>query len=142
MNTPTPHCSNETETVRAAYAALNRNDIPAFVTVFDPRVERIEPADSPEAGIFRGLDAVTAHIAKARGTWAEGRCEPEKFFVVGDRIIVLVHVRVRLKQEIEWREGRTADVFTFHNGKVIEFRTFFDERQAFEWAGVEASDAN
>ena len=100
----------------------------------------------PQGGTYRGLAAVTAHVSKGRGTWAEGSCEPERFIVAGDRVIVLAHVRVRLKHETEWREGRTADVYTFRDGKAIQFYTFFDERQAFEWAGVRwagvrASDA-
>ena len=131
----------ETEALRAAYAGLNRNDIPAFVAVFDPRIVRIEPADFPQAGTYRGIETVTAHVTKGRGTWAEGGCEPERLLVVGDRIIVFVHVRVRLKHETEWREGRIADVYTFHNGKATEFRTFADERQALEWAGVNVSNA-
>jgi ketosteroid isomerase-like protein len=43
---------------------------------------------------------------------------------------MFAHVRVRLKHETEWREGRIADVFTFRNGKAIQFRTFADKRQA------------
>lgn len=85
---------------------------------------------------------MTVHISKGRGTWAEGSCEPERFIVAGDRVIVFIHVRVRLKHETEWREGRIADVYTFRNGKAIQFRTFADERQALEWAEVKASDAN
>ena len=131
--------------LRAAYAALNRNDIAGFTAAFDPQIERIEFADSPQGGTYRGLESVKAHISKARGTWAEGSCQPERFIIApahpaGDRIIVLVQVRVRLNHETEWREGRTADAFIFRNGKVVLFRTFFDERQAFEWAGVNASD--
>ncbi len=136
-----PCAVDQVETLRAAYAALNRNDIPGFVASFDPQIERIEPADSPQDGTYRGLEAVKAHVAKARETWAEGGCEPQRFIVVDDRIVVLVHVRVRLKHEIEWREGRTGDVYTFRNGKIIQFRTFFDERQALEWAGVKAPGA-
>ncbi len=49
---------------------------------------------------------------------------------------------MRLKDNTEWVEGRIADVYTFRNGKTIQFRTFADERQALEWAGVEDSDAN
>ena len=142
MDKATPSLAVETEALREAYAALNRNDIAGFVAVFDPQIERIEPADFPLGGTYHGLEAVTAHVAKGRGTWAEGSCAPERFIVAGDRIIVLVHVRVRLKNETEWREGRLADVYTFRNGKVIEFRTFADEAQAFEWAGVRASDTN
>lgn len=146
MNTPTPPLAAETEVLRQAYAALNRGDIPEFVAAFDPQVERIEPSDFPQGGTYQGIDAVTAHVAKGRGSWAEGTCEPQRFVVApyegGDRIIVLTHVHVRLKDEKEWREGNTADVYTFRNGKVIQFRTFWDEKLAFEWAGVELSEPN
>ena len=60
--------------------------------------------------------------------------------VAGDKIIVFVHVRVRLKDSTEWHERRLADVFTFRNGKAL--RAFADRRQALEWAGVKGSDAN
>jgi ketosteroid isomerase-like protein len=136
MHKSTPSLAAEIDALREAYAALNRNDIPGFVAVFDPRIERIEPAGFPQAGIYRGLEAVRAHVTKGRATWAEGACEPERFIAAGDRVVVLVHVWVRLKDETEWREGRLADVYTFRNGKAVEFRTFADQRQALEWAGV------
>ncbi len=142
MDKPTPSLAAETEALKQAYAALNRNDIPAFVSIFDPQIERIEPADFPQGGTYHGLEAVRAHVAKGRGTWAEGGCEPQRFIVAGNRIVVLIHVRVRLKHEIEWREGRIADVYTFRNGKAIQFRTFADRKQALEWAGVNASGAS
>ena len=142
MSELTPSLAAGTEALRAAYAALNRNDVPGFVAIFDPQIERVEPADFPQGGTYRGLAAVTAHVSKGRGTWAEGGCEPERFIVAGDRVVVFVRVRVRLKDDTDWREGRVADVFTFRNGKATQFRTFADERQALEWAGVEASGAN
>lgn len=141
MDKPTPSLAAETEGLREAYAALNRDDIPGFTAHFDPHIERIEPSDFPLGGTYHGLDAVTAHISEGRGSWAEGGCEPERLIVAGDRILVVVHVRVRLKHETEWREGRIADVYTFRNGKAIQFRTFADERQALEWAGVKAAHA-
>jgi ketosteroid isomerase-like protein len=131
----------ETTALREAYAALNRNDIPGFVEILDPQIERIEPSDFPGGGGPRhGLAAVRAHLSEARQTWAEGGCEPERFIVAGDRVIVFVYVRARLKHEADWREGRIADVYTFRNGKAIEFRTFVDRRQALEWAGVKAPE--
>ncbi|MBL8885314.1 MAG: nuclear transport factor 2 family protein [Phycisphaerales bacterium] len=139
MDTPKVSCEALKNVLREAYAALNRNDIPAFVRSFDPGIERIEFEGSPQGGRYQGLEAVKAHVSKGRGTWAEGGCEPERFIAAGDRIIVLVRVRVRLKHETEWREGHTADVYTFRNGKAVEFRTFAEARQAFAWAGVEAS---
>ena len=74
--------------------------------------------------------------------WDEGRSEPERFIVAGDKIIVFVHARARLKDRTEWHEKRSADAFTFPNGKAIQVRAFADRRQALEWAGVKSSDAN
>ena len=130
--------SSEVEALKAAYAALNRNDVAGFVACFDPEVERIEPPEFPLGGIYRGLAAVTAHVAQGRGSWAEGSCEPERFVTAGDRVVVIIHVRVRLKTETEWREGRIADGFTFRAGKAVLFRTFAEERQALAWAGIAA----
>lgn len=140
MNSSSSPPTPETEALREAYAALNRNDIAGFVRIFDPRIERSEFLESPRGGTYRGIDAVTAHVAKGRGTWAEGGCEPERFVVAGNRVVACVRVRVRVKNETEWREGRVGDGFEFRDGKAILFRTFTTERQALEWAGVRASD--
>jgi len=132
----------EAEALRDAYAALNRNDIPGFVKIFDPDIERIEPAGFPTAGTYRGLEAVTKHVSHGRSTWAEGACEPERLIVAGDKIIVLAHVRVRLKDHTDWIDGRIGDVYTFRDGKAIQFRTFGEQREALEWVGVKDSDAD
>jgi len=132
----------ETETLINAYAALNRNDISAMVKEFDPEIQWIEPAEFPGGTTHRGHADVKAHLSRARETWAEGSCEPERFIVAGDKIVVFDRVRVRLKHETEWREGALASVYTFRNGKVIEVRVFAERQQALEWAGVEASAVN
>ncbi len=142
MDKLTPALTSETQLLREAYAALNQNDIPTFLSIFDPQIERIEFAELPEGGTYQGLEEVKVHVSQARETWAEGSCEPEQFIVAGDRLVVFVYVRVRLKHETEWCEGHVADVYTFRNGKAIQFRTFADRRQALEWAGVKASDVN
>ena len=142
MSNTTPPLAAETKGLKEAYAALNRNDIPNFVKIFDEDIEWVEFAESPGGGTYKGRAAIEAHATQARGTWAEGSCEPERFIVAGDKIVVFVYVHVRLKSETEWREGRIADVYTFRNGKVIHMRNFFDRAQALEWAGAEALDTN
>lgn len=126
----------ETESLKRAYAALNRGDIDGFIKDFDPQIVRVEFEGTPTGGTYRGLDAVKAHVAQGRSSWAEGACEPEQFTVVGDKVVVSCHVRVRLKGQTDWLEGRTTDVYTFRNGKVTEFRTFADEQEALEFASA------
>ena len=96
------------EALRETYAAINRNDIPAALEIFDPQIEWIEPSESPEGGTTHGLADVKALHSRSLATWAEGGCEPERFIVAGDKIIVFVHVRVRLKDNVEWLEGRSG----------------------------------
>jgi uncharacterized protein len=129
--------ADETEALREAYAALNRNDIPAFVAVLDPQIERVEPPEFPQGGTYRGLAAVKEHVSRARETWAEGSCEPQRFIALGDKVVVIAHVHVRLNDETEWRDGQIADVFTFRNGKAVHWRTFAETSQALQWAGLE-----
>lgn len=132
----------EMEALREVYAAINRNDIPVAIKAFDPEIEWTESPGFATGGTYHGHAAVQAHLSQARASWAEGRCEPERFIVASDKIIVFVYVRVKLKHETEWRKGRHADVYTFRNGKVIQVRVFADTRHALEWAGVTASNVN
>jgi glutathione S-transferase len=136
----TPSLAAEIEAVKETYAAINRNDIPAAVKAFDPRIEWIEPLDFPTPGTYRGHAEVMAHISRGRNTWAEGGCELERFIVAGDKIVVFVRARVRLKGRTEWGEGQFADVHTFSNGRAIQVRSFGEREEALEWAGAKSAD--
>ncbi len=141
MNNQSPaSLSTEIQALKHAYTALNRGDIDGFVAMFDQQIERVEFPDLPQGGTYRGLDAVKAHVAQGRGGWAEGACEPQRFRVARNNVIVDVRVRVRLLSETTWRKGNVTDVFTICAGKVIQFRSFTSERQALEWVGEPASD--
>ncbi|RLT28189.1 MAG: nuclear transport factor 2 family protein [Chloroflexi bacterium] len=129
----------ETQVVRDFYAALNRNDIPAITAAFAPQIEWTDPADAG-GGTWQGFAAVTKHFAEARGNWAEGTREPERFITAGDNVVVFAHVHVRVEGETEWREGDLVDVFTFRNGMIEQGRSFSDRQEALEWAGAEAAD--
>lgn len=136
MGDLTQPLATETQALREMYAALNRNDIPAVMEVFDPQIEWTEPAERGEGKNCHGHAELRASFSQSRATWAEGGCEPARFVVAGDKIVVFVDVRVRLKDETEWREGELADVYTFRNGKAMQGRSFNDRQQALDWAGV------
>lgn len=142
MDKVTSSLAAETEALREAYAAFNRNDIPATVRALDPQIEWTEPAEFPGGGTYHGREGVKAYLSQSRAAWAEIDSEPERFIVAGDKIIVFVHVRARPKNGAEWHEARIADVYTFRDGKAIQMRAFADRQQALEWAGAKVSDAN
>jgi ketosteroid isomerase-like protein len=125
-----------TEALKQLFAAINRNDMTAITEDFDPEIVRIEPEGFPTAGTYRGVAEVQAHVTKGRGTWAEGNCDPQKFLVNGDKVVVYLHARVRLMDSTEWVDGRFADGFVFRDGKIIQHLSFGDRAEAREWAGI------
>ena len=130
--------SIETEAIEQFFDAINRNDMQAITRDFDPEIVRIEPEGFPTAGTYRGIAQVQQHVTKGRGTWAEGTCDPEKYLQNGDKVVVYLHARVRLKGSTEWVGGRFADGFEFRNGKIVQYLSFGERAQALEWAGIEA----
>jgi len=129
-----------TEALEQFFDAINRNDMQTVTQDFDADILRIEPEGYPTAGTYRGIPEVQAHIMKGRGTWAEGTCKPEKFLMNGDKVVVYLHAWVRLKDATEWIGGRFADGFVFRDGKIVEYRTFWERAQALEWAGIKEQE--
>ena len=129
--------STETEALEQFFAAINRNDMQAITKDFDPQIVRIEPEGFPTAGTYRGIAEVQEHVTRGRGSWAEGTCEPEKFLVNGDRVVVFLHARVRKKGSTEWGGGRFADGFVFRKGKITQYLSFGERVDALKWAGIE-----
>ena len=129
----------ETEVLEQFFAAVNRNDMQATTKDFDPQIVRIEPEGFPTSGTYRGIATVQAHVAKGRGTWAEGTCQPEKFLQNGDKVVAYLQVRVRLKDSNEWIDARFADGFRFRDGKIIQYLTFGERAEALKWAGIKDS---
>jgi len=132
--------NNEIEVLEQFFAAINRNDMQGITTYFDPQIVRIEPEGFPTAGTYRGIAEVQEHLTKGRGTWAEGTCEPEHFLTKGDKVVVYLHVWVRLKDSLDWVDGRFADGFVFRNGKITQYLSFGERLDALTWAGIEAQE--
>ena len=129
--------STETKALEQFFAAVNRNDMQAMIEDFDPEIVRIEPEGFPTAGTYRGIAEVQEHVRKGRGTWAEGTCEPEKYLQNGEKVVVYLHVRVRVRGSTEWIDGRFADGFVFRNGKIAQYLTFAERAAALRWAGIQ-----
>ena len=130
--------NNEIEVLKQFFAAINRNDMQGITKDFDPQIVRIEPEGFPTAGTYRGIAEVQAHITKGRVTWAEGTCEPEKFLTQGDKVVVYLHVRVRLKDSADWIDARFADGFEFRDDRITQYLTFGQRPDALKWAGVDS----
>lgn len=124
------------------FDAINRFDLDAMAARFAPDVLRVEPEGFDTSGTHRGAEAVRENVRKGRETWAEGSCDPEEFLVHGDRIVVYLHARVRLKATNAWVGGRFADGFVVRDGCITEYRTFWERTAARVWAGLVETPAH
>ena len=131
----------EVDALKRFFAAINRNDMQAITRDFDPQILRVEPDGFRSSGIYRGIAEVQENVRTGRGTWAEGSCDPEKFLIEGEKVVVYLHARVRLKGATDWTGGRFADGFMFRDGRITEYRTFWERAQALEWAGIRNEEA-
>lgn len=130
----------EIEIIRQIYHGINRNDIDAVLDVMDVDIIRLEPEGFPTAGVYSGHTEIRHHLSMGRSTWAEGGCEPVDFFMAGTKIVVTVHIKVRLKDHLEWIDAWIADGFTLKSERVAEFHSFPNNQKAFEWAGIALED--
>jgi ketosteroid isomerase-like protein len=130
------HMSSHVDALEHFYDAVNRNDMQALVRDFDPGIVRVEPEGFPTAGTYRGIAEVQAHVARGRGTWAEGACTPEKYLVNGDRAVAYLYAWVRVHGATDWTGGRFADGFRFRDGKIVEYLSFNERPEALAWAGI------
>jgi hypothetical protein len=122
------------EIIRQVYTGINRDDIDFVLSLMNTDVTRVEPEGFPTAGTYRGYVEMRKHLNTGRNTWAEGSCEPVGFVAVGDKIVVTVHIKVRLKDHSEWIDARIADGFIIKDGLVTNFHSFLNNEKVIEWA--------
>lgn len=124
------------ELARSGYEILNEGDRDRITELLDPDIEWEIASDAPNAGIYRGLDAVRAVIEDWLDAFEELRIEPEEFIDAGsDQVVVLVRDQGRIKGSEARIDHRFAHVWTLRDEKLVRFQSFFEKEQALEAVG-------
>jgi ketosteroid isomerase-like protein len=111
-----------------AYAAFGRGDIAGVMRDMSDDVEWIipGPADLPNAGTFRGKQAVQTWFGGLAQTLDFKRFEPYEFIAQGDRVVVLIRQEATVRQNNRTVKDELAQVLTYRNGKLARFQSFYD----------------
>ena len=127
------------EIVRRVYESLTRDDdawrdlaAPELVVDFSRR--RIDPfvAHGLNDPVLSTLRAQTSEIWEGPPVW-----EPLELIGAGNMVFAFIRMRSRGKGSGALVEAQVANVWTFRNGKVIEFAYFGEDRAAaVEAAGL------
>jgi hypothetical protein len=123
------------EQIRAGYAAFNeRGEFkPAL---YHPDVEWHNDPEWPGGGVHHGAEAIRRDLERQREAWGEARYEPVEIIRMGDRILVLVDVRVTGKASGAPVSVEGAHIFTLRDGKVAKVQAFTDRGRARAAAGL------
>ena len=119
-------------TMRSAYEAFNRGDIPGALSAFDPQIEWQEPGGGrAPRGIFQGSESVGNDVfATVPAHFDEFRADPDQFIDAGDHVVVVGHFRGRAKSGQQF-DAPFAHVWAMRTGKAVRFHNYV---QADAWA--------
>ncbi len=125
---------NDVATLRAAYEAFNRQDVPAVVAVLDPNIEWIEPVgEKSPHGTLRGPQAVVEGVfVPIGGHFDQFRIDVREVWDAGNRLVATGHVQGKTKSD-KSVDMPFAHIWTVDNGKATGFQAFVD---ADAWAAV------
>ena len=124
------------ERARQASWAWNDGGIDALLEYMDADVEWHPPADSMEAGIYRGHDGVRDYLGRPAEIFEESRLEPLEVIDVDDERVISVIRVIGRSENFGEIDADFAWLITFGaNGKAIRVETFTNRAQALEAAG-------
>lgn len=122
-----------TDTVRSAYDAFARGDVPAFLGMLDPDIDWTDADGFPYAGTYHGPDAVLQNVIMKLGTEWEGySAVPDDFVAEGDRVVALGHYSGKYKATGRSFRTHFAHVWTLRDGKAVKFQQYTDTAKVQE----------
>jgi ketosteroid isomerase-like protein len=122
----------DVEVVRNAYEALNRGETGKALAALDGDAEWVEHSSLPEAGAYRGREAIEAFLHGFLESWEEFRQDPEQIVDAGERVGVVLHSFARGKGSGVEVEMRYAHVWTMRDGRGVRVDTYEDAAEALE----------
>jgi ketosteroid isomerase-like protein len=115
------------ETLRNAYDAFARGDVPTVLAVLAPDVSWTEAEGFPYGGTYVGPEAVLMGVFMKLGTeWDGYAAVPHEFVAQGDKIVALGQYSGTYKLTGKSFAAPFAHVWDFRNGKAVRFRQHTD----------------
>jgi uncharacterized protein len=129
-----------TSLVQSAYEAFGRGDMAALAEVMADDIEWVDsgdPEDDPNAGTFKGKEAVLGWFGGLGSTRDYTTFEPREFIAQNDKVVSLVYAEATVRQTGRAFVNHEAHVWTFRDGKVARFQIYDDTAAAAAAHNVE-----
>jgi ketosteroid isomerase-like protein len=119
--------------VRDAYLAYRNRNLDALRNCLAEDVKwfAIGPPDLiPTAGTRYGHDQVEQYFANLDGMEDIQSFEPEEFIIEGDKVVAMGDLERRIDSSGILRQSPWVHLFTLRDGKISDFRSFYDTAAA------------
>jgi ketosteroid isomerase-like protein len=117
--------------------ALDRETLAVVFDSFDPEIELHEDPSFPEAGVYRGIEAIDRYFGQFTDSFDEFSFEAEDFIDLGeDRVLMLFRLRTRGKGSGAAVEARPGWIYTLRERKVVRIEAYLDHAEAFAAVGL------
>jgi ketosteroid isomerase-like protein len=122
-----------TRLVHSAYEAFGRGDMAALAEMMADDIEWVDPGDpdtDPNAGTFRGKEAVLGWFGGLASTRDYTTFEPRAFIAQNDKVVSLVCAEATVRDTGRAFVSHEAHVWTFRDGKLARFQSYHDTAAA------------
>jgi uncharacterized protein len=122
--------NDNVEILRDAYEALNDGDIERALAVLDEDAEWSEHSDLPEAGTYRGRDAIRTFLESFLESWQDFDQEMEELITGGPCVLIMLRSRQRGKGSGVAVEAQYAHLWTMEDGRGVRVDAYFVREEA------------
>ena len=122
-----------TRLVQGAYEAFGRGDMAALAEVMTDDIEWRNPGDpahDPNAGTFKGKEAVLGWFGGLASTRDYTTFEPREFIAQNDKVVSLVYAEATVRDTGRPFVSHEAHVWAFRDGKLARFQSYHDTAAA------------
>jgi uncharacterized protein len=124
------------ELVRRVYEAVDRDDLDGAVSYLHPEIEFHTYTQSPEAGTYRGPEAVRAYNEGLFAQFERIHYEVEEIVDADDQVVVVTTQHAVPKGGRQEIEVRMAELWTVRDGLLAERHSYSTREQALDAAGL------
>src|SRR5215218_5737739 len=128
---------------RRVYESFNRWGVhlrgernPEIPPLLHPELEFHTYASPPEAGVYRGREAVIEYHERVFGEFESVRIELEELLSAGDRVAVISRQHTVPRGSEAEIVQQVVEVLTIRDGLLAERRTFSTRAEALEAVGL------
>jgi ketosteroid isomerase-like protein len=119
------------------FDALDPDSLAVIVKYLDPDIEFHEDSRFPEAGVYRGVEAVRDYWGRFTENFDQFTFEVEDVVDIGgERVLVLLTLTTRGRGSGATAEVRPGWIYTIRDGLTVRINAIFDRDEALEAAGL------